>query len=185
MTGAAAELANEVRRAVEDQPYTVVDETPEGFSMHVDVVDAQWWSLFRRNGLRQTWRWDVEVEDGRYSVTDQMAALEWQAGAGVSGGVPRPVLRFQASLFRGSAVSISKRQTWALDDEGRFAAVVSYSFDSREGRAIIDAVAQRQGLKKKMNTSAKTGLFVAVFAVIGTALGGLWVLVLALTGNLS
>lgn len=56
---AAAQFADEVRLAVADQPYTVVDETLEGFSLHIDVVDSKWWSLFHRNGLKKTWRWDV------------------------------------------------------------------------------------------------------------------------------
>ncbi|GAA1903737.1 hypothetical protein GCM10009737_00490 [Nocardioides lentus] len=181
----AAQLAAEVRTAIADQPYTVVDETPEGFSMHIDVVDARWWSLFHRNGLKKTWRWDVKVKDGgTYSVTDKAAEVRWQAGADVGGGVPRPTLKFAAEFSGGTAVQVSKQKVWAFDDSGRFTNVVDYSFDSREGNELINTVAQRMGLRRTMNTRAKIALYVAVFAAVGTALGGLWALVLALTGNL-
>lgn len=182
---AAAQFADEVRLAVADQPYTVVDETLEGFSLHIDVVDSKWWSLFHRNGLRKTWRWDVKVKDnGSYTVTEKPAEVKWQAGVDVAAGVPRPTLRFIASTSQGTSVQVSERKVWAIGDDGRFGKVVDFSFDSREGKEIIDAVAERHGLKKKMNVQAKIGLYVAIFALVGTVLGGLWALFLFLTGNM-
>ncbi|MDO9379109.1 MAG: hypothetical protein Q7T56_09690 [Nocardioidaceae bacterium] len=182
---AAAELAQGVRLAIRDQPYTLVDETPDGFSLHVDVVDARWWSLLKRHRLKQTWRWDVRVGDGTYAVTDVRATLAWEAGLDVAAGVPRPALRFGASYFAGTTVSLSRQTVWAWTDDGRLDRVVDYTFDSREGAAIIDAVAQRQGLRKKLGTQARIGLFFAVLALGGLVVCGLVALVLLLTGHLT
>lgn len=181
----AARFAAGVRRAVEDQPYSVLDETPEGFSVHIDVVDARWWSLLSRHGLEETWRWDVRVRaDDTYSVTDRPGEVQWQVGVDGSGGVPRPTLRFRASAFRGTAVDVRTETTWGFDDEGRFTRVVDYSFDSREGRDLIDAVAERLGLRKTMNTWARIGLYVGLGTLVLLAIGALVVLGLLVTGNL-
>lgn len=178
----AAAFAAAVRTAVQDQPYTVVDEIPDGFTVQIDVADARWWGLLQQRGLRSTFRWVVRMGGpGTYSVTDTSTRLDWAAGAD---GQLRPSLSARASTFQGTQISLRRESIWGLREDGTFGPVVDYVFDSSEGRALIDAVAERQGLKKTMNSAAKVGLIVAIGAVGLIVLGGVIALVLALTGNL-
>ncbi|MDT9592632.1 hypothetical protein RDV89_06120 [Nocardioides zeae] len=181
----APELAEAVRRAVADQPYMVTDQTPDGFTVQIDVVDQQWWTLMYRKSLSTTFAHVVRVDPATstYTVTDKAYTVSWEAGVDVGGGIPRPTLRASASTKQGIVREKSFRKEYGMDDDGNVGAAVDYSFDSAEGNRLIDAEAQRLGLTKKMNTTAKVGLVVAAVAVGGLLLAGIVTLVvLLLTG---
>ncbi|WP_299056098.1 hypothetical protein [uncultured Nocardioides sp.] len=181
----AKQFAEEVRRVAADTPYMVADETADGFTVHIDVVDAQWWTLMHRKSLKKAFTHLVTVDptNGTYTVTDRLVTVEWQAGADVAGGVPRPVLRASAGGAQGTVRTISFRREYAFDDQGQYGKVVDYAFDSGEGNRLIDMVGERLGLEKKLNTTAKVGLGFAVLAIGSLALGGIILGILALTGN--
>ncbi|MCH1865407.1 hypothetical protein [Nocardioides sp. CFH 31398] len=181
----AQQFAAEVERAVADTPYMVADETPDGFTVQIDVVDAQWWTLMQRKSLKKSFSHIVKVApDGTYTVTDRSMTVEWQAGAELAGGVPRPVLRATAGMQQGNVREISFRKEIGIDDSGRPGEVVDYTFASGEGNAIIEAAADRLGLRKTMNTSAKVGLGVAGLVIGALVVVGIVVAILALTGVL-
>jgi hypothetical protein len=182
----AQQFAEGVRRLAADTPYMVADETPDGFTVHIDVVDAKWWTLMYRKSLKTAFKHLVTVDAaaGTYTVTDRMVTVEWQAGADISTGVPQPVLRGSVTGAQGTIRTKSFRREYAFDDSGQFGKVVDYSFDSGEGNALIDRVGEQMGLEKKMNTTAKVGLGVAAVTIGALVLAGLVVAVLALTGVL-
>ncbi|GAA4669639.1 hypothetical protein [Nocardioides nanhaiensis] len=181
MTSAAA-LADAVRRATAETPYTVVDETPGGFAVQIDVADQQWWTLLHRKSLRKSFKHVVAVHEaaGTYTVTDQSLEVAWEAGADVSGGLPRPTLQGSVSAERGLLVEKSFRKEYGVDDQGEVGAVVDYSFDSREGNRLIDAQARQLGLSKKLNPTAKVGLVVAGAVLLGLLVSGIVLVVLLL-----
>lgn len=181
-----AELTDRMRAALEGTPYTVTDERDDGFTVHIDVVDAQWWTLLHRRSLSKAFTHTVRVdpEGGTYTVTDQSVRVEWQAGADVGGGVPRPVLRASARVDRGTLREFSFRREYALDDQGEPGAVVDYAFDSREGNRLIDDVLIPTGLRKRMNGTARLGLLVALVTVAGLLVAGAVLAFLALVGVL-
>lgn len=150
-----------------------MDETDDAFTVHLDVVDAQWWTLLKHKGLSEVFTHRVKVsDDGRcYSVRDTSKTLAWEAGLDVSGGAPRPVLRGSGSYATGTLREKSFRKEIAFDDDLRPGVVVDYTFSSGEGNALIEQAATRLGLRKTMNGAAKFGLGVAIFALAGTALG--------------
>lgn len=167
----AQQLAAEVKRVVADTPYTVVEETADGFTVTIDVVDQKWWTLMYRKSLAMAFKHVVKVHpDGTYAVTDISQTVAWQAGADVSGGVPRPVLRASAGFAKGTFRSKSFRKEYGVDDDGSYGAVVDYSFDSGEGNRIIDDAAQRLGLTKKINPTARLGLVLAIIGVVSAIL---------------
>lgn len=177
----AKQLADEVRRAVAETPYMVTDETADGFTVHIDVVDQQWWTLMYRKSLSSAFKHVVKVDpsDGTYAVTDESLTVTWQAGADVSGSVPRPVLQAAAGFSKGTFRSKSFRKEYGVDDDGSYGAVVDYSFDSGEGNRLIDDAAQRLGLTKKINPTARLGLVLAIVGVVGAILA---IVVLFATG---
>ncbi|MDQ1103739.1 hypothetical protein [Nocardioides zeae] len=168
----AAELAAEVRRATANTPYMVADETPTGFTVQIDIVDQQWSTLMKRKSLESSFQHLVTVDaaSDTYTVTDRQTTVTWEAGLD-AGGVPRPVLRASKSVQQGMVVSKSFRKEVGMDDDGNVGAVVGYSFDSSEGKRLIDGPAQHLGLTKKMNSTAKVGLTVAAVAVGGLLIG--------------
>lgn len=182
----AQQFAAEVRRAVEDTPYMVDEETADGFTVQIDVVDAQWWTLMQRKSLRKSFKHIVAVDPGSntYTVTDRSVTVEWQAGAEVAGGVPRPVLRASIGAEQGNLREFSFRKEYGIDDDGRPGEVVDYTFSSGEGNALIEGVAERLGLQKKMNSTAKVGLGFAGLAIGGLVVAGIVLAILALTGVL-
>ncbi|GMA32036.1 hypothetical protein [Litorihabitans aurantiacus] len=177
----AATLAQEVRRLAHGRPYTVVDETDDAFTVHIDVVDAGWWTLFKRKHLTYVFTHRVSVKhDGRaYSVRDTRKTLAWEAGVDVAGGVPRPVIRGSMTFATGTIREKSFRREIAFDDELRPGVVVDYTFSSNEGNQLIEQAARRLGMRKTMNGVSIFALVVALVAGVGSLLG---VGIAALTG---
>lgn len=181
---AAARFADAVRRAAEGTPYVVTDETADGFTLHIDVADAQWWERWRRAGLKKCFSHTVVVAEagGTYQVTERAWEVSWEGGPGGAG--PRPVLHATGELTRGTVVQKSFQVRWARNDRGDWEKVVDHSFDSRQGRSLIAAAAGELGLRKRLDPSTRLGLVIAAGGV-GLALAVLVVLgVLWLNGSL-
>ena len=65
------DLLQKLRAAAAGGPY-VVEKTPQGFDVKIDIVDAQWYTLIRRNGLTKVFTYSVRLDDAdkKYSITD-------------------------------------------------------------------------------------------------------------------
>ena len=93
------ELIAAVREAAEGTPY-VVEERPYGFNVTIDVVDAQWWTLLRKSGVKKVFTYEVRTNERtkKMSITDVSNSLRWSAGGGVSS---MPSLHAEKSFQRG------------------------------------------------------------------------------------
>jgi hypothetical protein len=170
------EFLEAVRTAAEGTPYAVTP-TDAGFDVGLDLVDAQWYGLFNKQGLTRTFVHHVAVsEDGTYSITDDSRSLEWVAG------VPR--MSLGASRTVGRVKEFGFEKVWALDEHGRPGKVVDYRFGSEEGRSLVTAVGDRLGLRQKRGRAEAVGLWFGVAALVGMVLGGVIALVLLLLGKL-
>lgn len=175
LTGPGRALADGVRRGAEGTPY-VVTETDRGFDVSLDIVDAQWFQLYAKAGLQQSFVHHVRVdEDGGYSITDDARSLEWVAG------VPRA--SFTSSRRYGRVREISFRKIWALDEQGRFGVVADYRFNSEEGRSLITGVAEQQGRRQRRGAAERTGLVFGLIAAGGAVVTAVVLVVLALLGK--
>lgn len=160
-----AQLLEAVRRSTAGTPY-VVTETPSGFDVALDVVDAQWFGLYSAEGLKKVFVHHVSAPgDGTYSVTDDAFTLEWEAGV--------PTLSASVERTRGHVKEVGFEKVWAFDRHGRFGKVVDVQFDSERGRRLIGDAAAQVGLRKERGSAERIGL---VFAVVG-ALGAVLTLV--------
>lgn len=169
-----------VAAATHGTPYTVVP-TKKGFDVELDIVNAQWWELFARAGMRKSFRWRVtEKRDGRaFTITDREVDLTWRAGVpSLSGGA---VLQsafswsdgFSWSFQSGRIVSFSRQKIWALSDRGRIEPVVDYRFNSREGRDLIRLVGKQLGLKEHQPLVIRLSVAAALATPLGFAVVGL------------
>ena len=120
------EFFERVRAAAEGTPYAVT-ETTEGFDVTLDIVDAQWFGLFNKAGLRKVYTHHVKLsDDGAFSVTDESRSLEWVAGT--------PLIAATREVQRGRIKEFGFQKVWAFDEHGNFGVQADYRFNSEEGR---------------------------------------------------
>ncbi|HKX66180.1 MAG TPA: hypothetical protein VJN29_03060 [Intrasporangium sp.] len=74
------ELIARVRAAAEGTPH-VVDERPYGFDLTIDVVDARWWTLLRKNSVERAFTHEVHLDEPRrrMTITDISNEVRWDA----------------------------------------------------------------------------------------------------------
>ena len=156
------EFVRNIQAAVEGTPY-VVTETDDGVDVTLDIVDAKWFSLYQKEGLRRVYTHHVELPgDGTYKVTDDSTTVEWQAGVPtISGSVERT---------RGRVRERSFEKVWALGEDLQPGLVVDYRFNSEEGRQLVTAVAERVGLRQERGRDEKIGLWFAILGGVGALL---------------
>jgi hypothetical protein len=165
-----------VREAAEGTPY-VVTETDKGFDVTLDIVDAQWFGLFNKAGLKKVYSHEVRlIGAGAFSITDESRTIEWVAGS--------PRIAASAEITKGRLIEFGSEKVWAFDEDGNFDKQVDYRFNSEEGRRLIEGVARGLGLKQRRGWEEKLGIFFAALAIGGLVIGGIVVAVLALLGVL-
>ncbi|WP_441964545.1 hypothetical protein [Mycolicibacterium houstonense] len=153
-----------VATAAEGTPYKV-SPTQRGFDVELDIVNAQWWELFDRAGLRSSFRWRVREHASYYTITDRQVRMKWSAG------IPR--FAFSWEMQGGRIFAFTREKIWALSDRGRIEPVVNYRFNSREGRDLIRMVARQQGLKERQPWSVNLALGAMLATPVGFAILGL------------
>ena len=175
------ELIAAVREAAEGTPY-VVEERPYGFNVTIDVVDAQWWTLLRKSGVKKVFTYEVRTNERtkKMSITDVSNSLRWSAGGGVSSA---PSLHAEKSFQRGRVYQYNFQKEIGVDARtGQLGTAVSYSFSSNTGRNLIRDAAARTGWSEKMNGEQKGALIFAASIVVVGALVGLFFLAKAIFG---
>lgn len=158
--GTRQELLQQVRAAAAGSPY-VIEEKPYGFDMVIAIVDAQWYSLIRKNGLQKVFTYEVELDEEaqKYSVTDVSHNVRWSAGSDVDGP---PTLEAEISQEKGRVYQKSFAVAVGVDARTKeLGAPVNYTFSSGEGRELIRNAAKEAGWSEKMGTEQKIGLVVA------------------------
>jgi hypothetical protein len=174
--GTRPDFFERVRTATEGTPYAVT-ETREGFDVTLDIVDAQWFGLFNKAGLRKVYIHHVKLaDDGAFSVTDESRSLEWVAGS--------PRIAATGEVQRGRIKEFGFQKVWAFDEHGNFGVQAEYRFNSEEGRDLIEGVAKQLGLEQRRGTEERIAIVFAALALGGIAIGGIVVAILALLGEL-
>ena len=172
-------LLDQLHAATQGGPY-VIEETSDGFDMKIDIVDAQWFTIMRVNGLERVFTYEVTLdeENQKYSITDVAHTVSWQAGSGAEGP---PTLTREQSTERGRVYSKSFHIETGVDARtGEVGTPVNYRFDSSEGRDLIRGVLKGNGWSEQMGSEQKIGLAVAGLTVALLVIVGLVALVMAL-----
>lgn len=161
-------------------PYTVTP-TAEGFDLHLDLVDRQWWSLLGQHRLTRAFVHHVRLDEAnhRFTIEDVQRSIAWDAGFG---GTPR--WSGSTSVMRGRQIAIGGQKVWSVTPHG-VEKIADYSFDTREAHGLVRAVLAPAGWSERLPGSARAGLVVGLGTLGLLAVGGLVVLGLWLTGNLT
>ena len=165
-----AALAERVRQLVAGGPYQV-RPTDYGFDVELTAVDARWTTLMYRNGLRTAVVHQVRVDDARHalSITDRTVDVQWQAGAGLAGGVPVPRFSYSTEATSGRQLGSSRGMEIGLRDDATFGVAAQWHHRVSEGREVVRQAAAEQGWTEQVPRDQETGLIAAVGG-IGVAL---------------
>jgi hypothetical protein len=118
-------------------PYRIVDGASDGVQLVAEwrIVDAQWYEIFAKAGLKKTFRILMNFDAEKHEVRAQDRELEVSWSAGV------PTLSLQASGFRGQKQEISFGTAYAFTEELRPGVVYNYRFNTKElKQPLQDAV---------------------------------------------
>ena len=181
---ASQELVDRIRELAEGSPY-VLEETPEGFDLRLDAVDARWYSLMHKNRLSKVFTHHVRLDEASRTlkIIDDFRTVSWRAGAGADGEGPVPVLSVRAERVRGRNIEVSRRIEYGWNEAGEFGKAVDYSLDSREGHKLIRAAAEGTGWKERMPAEVKGALVMAAIGGLGGLAAGVFLLVRWLLGT--
>lgn len=140
--------------------------TPEGVVIALDLIDAQWWEVMGRAGLKETYSYTVRFDPaaGTVSVTDTHWNLDWSVGVD---GAMRPSARLNAQVQSGRIISNRRTFVWT-PLEGT---VVDSTFNSETPRATLRGVLDQFGWKEVMGTSQKIGLWVGIAVAVAGLVG--------------
>ena len=174
LSGQGHELMERVRAAAEGTPY-VVTETERGFDVTLDVVNASWYGVLNKAGVRKVFTHHVSVEDGTYTIVDDVRSLEWVAGT--------PRIAATAERQYGRVIEFGAQKVWAFDEQGNFGVQAEYRFSSEEGRQLVDGIARQMGLRPRRGTAEKVGLVMGVIGGVGALVAAVVVGVMALMGK--
>lgn len=171
----AREFAAAVAKTAEGTPY-VVTPTEKGFDVGVNIVDAEWFGLLDRAGMRRTFVHHVAVResDGSFSITDESRSVRWVAG------VPR--FAASAQFAQGRIIQFGAERVWAFDAHGDFGVQAEYRFNAREGRDLIEGVAQQLELRQRRGAIERGALFLALLVPVGFVIGAIVTVILLALG---
>lgn len=162
-----------VAAAAEGTPYQVT-RSKDGFDVTLALADSTWYGAFNVAGLQKVFIHHVAVGDGTYTITDDSREVRWVAG--------HPQVSANATRELGRSIEFGREKVWAMRTDGTIGPVVDYSFNSLEGRELIDVVGEQMGLTAGRGTSEKIGLYVGLGTIGLIVLAGIVVLILWLAG---
>ncbi len=122
-------------------PYHIVpcEDDSCDFIAEWRIVDAKWYEIFAKAGLKKVFRIKMRLDEARHEVRslDESYSVEWRAG------VPR--LSLEASGFRGQKNEISFGTGYAFTEELRPGQVYKYRFNSSELKKPLQEVVTKAG----------------------------------------
>jgi hypothetical protein len=121
-----------------DSPY-IIELTPNGFNVKLNIVDAKWMTIIQANGLKKTFSIEVTLDEAKHAVqtNDRMYSLSWNAGLN---GALVPSIQAEVSTFSGSMMEISTDKRVGYVPGAGVGLAVNYTFNSEEARGWLNAV---------------------------------------------
>lgn len=128
------------------KPYHIVKGEDTDLVAQWKIVDAEWYGIFNKSGLREAYRARLLVDEARHAVRcyEELGSISWTAG--LEG--PIPSLHFASSFFGGRilykkeyAKGYGIRQLTPLE-AGK---VYGYKFDVNEIRGPIILTVEESG----------------------------------------
>ncbi|MEM2942199.1 MAG: hypothetical protein QXT81_02120 [Candidatus Bathyarchaeia archaeon] len=128
------------------KPYHIVAGTDSDLVAEWKIVDAQWYGVFNKSGLKSAYRALLQVDDSRHAVRcyEEFGSISWTAG--LQGIIPK--ISYRKKFFGGRilyrkeyAIGYGLRQL-APPEPGK---VYDYRFDVNEIRGPIILTVEKNG----------------------------------------
>jgi hypothetical protein len=160
------ELVTELMNRATGSPY-VITETDKGFRLELNIVDAKYYTLMYKNGLKKSFIIDATVHEQKKTVTttDTLYALDWQAGADISQLAPR--LGARINVQKGEVFQFEMHKEFGVSEEGKVGKVVDYTYSTSEVKKWLDTQLDDMKWRRAMGGTAKGAIVVAAIAGIG------------------
>lgn len=109
-------------------PFKITDGSAEGVDLIAEwkVVDAQWYEIFAKAGLKKTFRILLKLDPQKHEVRaqDREFEISWTAGV--------PKVSVAVSGFKGQKQEISFGTAYAFTEELKPGQVYKYRFNTKE-----------------------------------------------------
>jgi hypothetical protein len=118
-------------------PWRIVDGASEGVDLIAEwkIVDARWYEIFAKAGLKKTFRISLKIDDRNKHVRAQDREYEvaWRAGV--------PSLSIAASGFKGQSTSVEFGTSYGFKEDLSIGQQYEYFFKTSEiKRPVQEAV---------------------------------------------
>ena len=144
--GVPAAPAEQLRNAIlalnrDTAPYRIGPCDDPGCDLVAEwrIVDAKWYEIFAKAGLKKTFRIKMRLDEARHEVraVDEDYTVSWRAGV--------PHLELEASGFRGQKTEVSFGTAYAFTEELRPGQIYRYRFNSSELKKPLQEAVTGQG----------------------------------------
>jgi hypothetical protein len=128
-----------------DLPYSIKPAENTDLLVEWKFVDAKWYSLFSKAGLRQTYRAFLVLDPQRVSARycEEMVGVEWVAG---TDGLRQPRFHYQSEFFRGRILfKKSMGIQYGIKEDLSLGKIYQYDFDIRTVRDPIKHAIEESG----------------------------------------
>ena len=121
----------QVRKTTSDEPGDLVAEWK--------IVDAKWYEIFAKAGLKSTFRIYMHFDDVNKEVhaMDREFNVAWKAGV--------PTLSMRATAFQGQKQSVEFSTAYAFQEEGGMGEVYKYRFSTGEIKKLLHKAVTESG----------------------------------------
>ena len=145
-SGVPAAAAAEVRAAIlainrDTAPFQIMacDDGSCDIIAEWKIVDAKWYQIFAKAGLKKTFRIKMRLDQEKSEVRamDEGFSISWSAGI--------PTLKLEASGFRGEKTEVSFGTAYAFTEELKPGQVYKYRFNSTELKKPLQQAATDKG----------------------------------------
>lgn len=122
-----------------DCPVTVKEKNPNHFIITWKYVDATWWEVFRKAGMRSNYRLHVKLDPARHEarLIDVETGMNWNAG--LTGFHQR------FTFFRGIMMKVSIGKAWGIRENFSLGKLYDYHFNSSEVKSPVFNTLLRAG----------------------------------------
>lgn len=164
-----SQLISNLINAANNTPYAI-EETDNGFRMSMNIVDAKWYTLLYKNGIKKTFTIDAKLNEGKQAAatTDTLYALDWQAGADAGTFVPK--IGAKLNVQKGEVWSYQAGKEYGVNNDGKVGETASWHFNSSEAKAWLDGQLKASGWHRTLGATAKGAIIFAVAIIVIAAI---------------
>ncbi len=129
----------------EDKPFEVKTSPETDLTLEWKIADARWYALFGKEGLKETYRAYLLLDESHHSVRycEELLKVRWQAS---DQDLTKPSFSYQKQFFRGRILfQKSWEAQYGIKEDLSIGKVYEYRYDIREIRDPVRRIIIENG----------------------------------------